>query len=86
MSTSIAAPVIAAAGGSLADEEVAGAHFLEAGQAAVEIDAVEFVAQRLPFLPGEEFGERHGVSRSDVHVCPPKYHVSTLGATQERRP
>ena len=30
-------------------------------------DAVEFIAQRLPFLPFEELGERHGLAQGDVH-------------------
>ena len=30
-------------------------------------DAIEFVAQFLPFLPFEEFGERHRLPHGEVH-------------------
>ena len=30
-------------------------------------DAIEFVAQFLPLLPFEEFGERHGLAHGEVH-------------------
>jgi hypothetical protein len=37
-------------------------------------DAIEFVAQFLPLLPFEEFGERHRLSHSEVHLG----HCTTL--------
>jgi hypothetical protein len=31
-------------------------------------DAIEFESQRLPFLPAEEFGERHASRQREVHA------------------
>ena len=47
-------------------------------------DAIEFVAQFLPLLPFEEFGERHGLAHGEVHVG----HCSTIfeGAFLSVRP
>ena len=43
-------------------------------------DAVEFVAQRLPFLPFEELGERHGLAQGEVHGGA-LYHENRASAT-----
>ena len=33
------------------------------------LEPVELVAQLLPLLPGEEFGEAHALAQRDVHAC-----------------